>query len=299
MVSVKLKHCICGASLEDYKQFSSNFLVVSCSKCAGRAFVPSDSKAPAKFDYASENLKYGGGAKDNIVMRWSHRRLLELFRDSKAVVEIGCHTGFFLAELLSMGIEAFGIDVNTEALRHGAVRYGLDGRLASSAERLDGYNVEHPDLVFIDCLEHIEFPDTFLADHVEAFKPRRITIAGPLQSRAFVDRSDFPPHHLWRFTEKSIDLALESIGYFRCHTEYEYDLALLVRNMIGRLLYIRSRENWGGQKSYEGLRTGSVPFFPGTLAGPVSGGLLRMLGMYYASSILMYERCSDSKDVRS
>ena len=106
----------------------------------------------------------------------------------------------------------------------------------------------------IDLLEHIEDPNSFIADLKKKHNnPNFIIISGPISTRVFHDKSDFPPHHLWWFSEKGLRSMMSNHNYHLTYKKYEKSPFLLIRNIIGRIKYgFTIREYSRSDKSFSG-----------------------------------------------
>ncbi|GMU25355.1 methyltransferase domain-containing protein [Patescibacteria group bacterium] len=102
---------------------------------------------------------------------WNHWNQNEVFRHTQAlawldasdgpVVDIGCGDGFFLAKLREKGIEAWGTDISSTAIKH-CHEKGLDTQEGDFA---GGYVPERnaKTATALDVLEHLYTPDPLLA----------------------------------------------------------------------------------------------------------------------------------------
>lgn len=131
------------------------------------------------------------------------------------VLDVGFGTGLFMAALRSFGFAPIGLDVAGEA---------CERLRASGFEAYRGSVPDYPKQVappaavtFFEVLEHLDDPVEFLRGLAAAFPGAPIVFSVPSPSRASLLRGreawDYPPHHLTRWSEKAIPIALESAGY--------------------------------------------------------------------------------------
>ena len=252
----KKSFCICGIEIKESKPFSENFLSLRCSNCKSTKFG-SKLDYKIKFNY-SESEKYN---KENALksnnMRWAHKKLTKIIPQLNTnTLEIGCFTGEFVKILVNKKIDAFGVDINKNAIRFGRLHYNLHSRLFN----LDDEFIKKINcILMIDFLEHIEDPDLLIKDIIKKNKnPKYIIISGPISPVIFHNKSDFPPHHLWRFSEKGLVQMMGRNKYKLVRKEYEKSPFLLIRNFAGRLKYgINKKEYLTNDLPF----TGSSKFF--------------------------------------
>jgi SAM-dependent methyltransferase len=162
-------------------------------------------------------------------------------------LEFGCFNGFFVSELLHLGADAHGIELNENAIQVGNDRFGLSGRLHSTLDAPVLGQRPFDDVLCIDVLEHLEDPAALIARASDLLQPNgRIFVAGPTVERGFFDKTDYPPHHQWRFSRRGLTHLLERKGFDVNCVLVQHDGMLLVRNLIGKILNSpKGREFYG------------------------------------------------------
>ena len=246
--------CICGNKFGKHKSHSLGFNSLKCSSCGTVKFEPKSSSSSESFSYQS-SLKYNENiALSAPALRWGHYKILECLSGSNAsVLELGCHNGFFVRNLLQKGINAYGIDVNVNAVHSGKAVFDLHDRLFLANE--SSIKLDVNTAVLIDVLEHVSDPSAFLQVVIQRYPQIScLLISGPTTTKIFNDKSDFPPHHLWRFSEKGIKDMLASRGFVITSVRYERNPVLLLRNLVGRILYgFGRREFYGETPPFTGM----------------------------------------------
>jgi SAM-dependent methyltransferase len=238
--------CICG-KVPLRQGFSKNFDALFCPNCRSRHFVSPVGKPIREFCYNQNAGKYSETAYlYGKQLRWAHHKLAVRKWAGRKVLEIGCFNGFFLDELKKRGADVYGYDVNEHALRTGRRIFALEGRLYSS---FDDLRREGPfdDILFIDVIEHVDDPVNFLAEMGSMLKvDGRISIAGPTLERGFHDKSDYPPHHKWWFSNTGLNGFLSRSGYKVEEVLTQRDGALFLRNLVGKMFHgLTVREFYG------------------------------------------------------
>jgi SAM-dependent methyltransferase len=266
--------------------------VLECGACGTQQFQPRAGIKVPEFRYDSGSGKY---AQENYLLggelRWSHLQLMRFDWRGRSVLEIGCFNGFFLRELRSRGAAVHGFDVNEAALDVGRTRFGLQGKLSSSLDEILALG-PFDDVICIDVVEHLDKPNEFLSRMRAALVPDgRLFVAGPTVERRFFDKSDYPPHHKWRFSRRGLVRCLEEMDFSIEHIDIQYDGLLMLRNFIGKVL------NGPGKKEFFGEVLVAAPSMEGALTRAVYGGLssggqwlFKLLGISYCSTIVLARR---------
>ena len=287
---IEKKDCLCCSRLT-FNSFSKNFKVGICQNCGLERFV---NKRKIFFDYNNQNEKYTDeNYLNGSVIRWSHKKIPKIVNVvGRKILEVGCFTGFYLNYLEKFGSIVEGIDINLKAIAHGKLIYPKSIKLQSSFT--NNILIKEYDIILsIDFLEHIEDPNSMIKLLKRKLKKGGfLVIAGPLDKRFFHDKSDYPPHHLWRFTFKGIDTLCNKHGFVFVGREDEYNMALFLRNLLGKLLHgINKKEFYGAahtnfSKHYLSIFAEEIyrtfEFF-----GRIVFFLLRIR---YGSSILIYRK---------
>ncbi|MEQ9462527.1 MAG: class I SAM-dependent methyltransferase [Haliea sp.] len=280
--------CICGNNC-DAKPFSQNFLVLKCAKCGTEHFEPVSMASKVEFAYEAENDKYGDERYlDGDELRWAHHRIGEMSWKFKRVLEIGCFTGFFVKRLVEMGADAYGFDKNLKAVDFGRKKFGLNERLSIRQAEIHD-NAPYDAVVLVDVLEHMDDPVMFLRESTRLIESGgQIVISGPTVERRFFDKSDFPPHHIWRFSRDGMKTMLENNGFTVEKVVVERDGMLFLRNLLGRIL------NGYWKKEFYGDVKFSAPEIRGGVASllysygqAASDALMKFLGLSYCSTLVV------------
>jgi SAM-dependent methyltransferase len=285
------RRCICG-TLAPASTFSRHFDVFTCPRCGTQQFHARPGVEAPKFEYTQANDKYSQPEYlHGKELRWSHHELLTLDWHGRKVAEIGCFNGFFLDELRSRGADVHGVDVNEAALAAGRARFALQGRLHADIDELRKH-APFDDIVCIDVVEHVDDPADFLAMVTGLLaESGRLHLAGPTIERRFFDKSDYPPHHRWRFSRPGLARFLELGGYRVEQTRIQHDAVLMLRNWIGKSL----------QRGHDNEFFGQVAFAPPAIkSGPaqtlyrwatrVGEVVFKALGFSYCSTVLVATR---------
>lgn len=281
-------HCICSAPLSR-KPFAVHFDALECGQCGSSHFVATEKgPTPPEFRYDRENDKY---AQNDYLygkqLRWAHLELLKQNWTARKVLEIGCFNGFFLDELQKVGAEVYGFDVNRHALSVGQKMFGLDDRLDDSMASL-ALNGPFDDILCIDVLEHLDWPENVLDEVISLLRPGgRVIVAGPTIERRFRDKSDYPPHHKWWFSRSGLKACLHQNGFRVTSVAIQRDGLLFFRNFLGKALHgLRKREFYGDAKVAAPQFDSPIGRFLYAIAAKLGIGFFTMLRISYCSTII-------------
>jgi SAM-dependent methyltransferase len=279
--------CICGKHLQ-LQPFSTHFDTLVCTACRTQHFAPAKGAPVREFQYTDTNDKYSERSYlFGQQFRWSHEQLLSQEWQGRRVLEIGCFNGFFIAALARKGADVHGFDVNADAVRVGREQFGLDGRIFDNMHDASECG-PFDDVICIDVVEHLDQPESFVAEMRQLLKPGgRIIVAGPVVERRFHDKSDYPPHHKWWFSRKGLRDLLNQSGYHVQETHTQHDGLLMLRNALGKWASgKRDREFYGDVQVAAPDLSGPIRAKLYSAASAIGRGVFRSLGIVYCSAII-------------
>jgi len=133
------------------------------------------------------------------------------------LLDIGCGEGVFVNYSSQKGFNSSGIDFSKEAIELGRKQYGLKTLFHCSLfklkeeVRISGFDI----VTFFEVLEHLDRPKEFLAETKTFLKKGGyVALSVPFRDRwPFREFNDYPPHHLTRWTEKSLRTFIQINGF--------------------------------------------------------------------------------------
>lgn len=282
-------HCICSAPLTR-EQFAPHFDALKCNGCGSSHFVAAErGPTPPEFKYDGQNDKY---AQDDYLygkqLRWAHLELLKENWAGRKVLEIGCFNGFFLDELRKLGADVWGFDVNRHALSVGQKLFGLGEKLDDSMSILAEQG-PFDDILYIDVLEHLDWPENVLDEALLMLKPRgRVIVAGPTIERRFRDKSDYPPHHKWWFSRVGLKSCLQQKGLNIGYVAVQRDGLLFLRNFLGKAMHGLGKKEFYGDTKVEAPQFDStIGRFSYSICAKIGIGLFSVFRISYCSTIII------------
>lgn len=144
--------------------------------------------------------------------RWAVRRLPV----RGILLDVGCGGGAFVPFARRQGFNAYGIDFSHDAIDAARRRYSREtffmGTL-SDVHRLFPHLLDV--VTFFEVLEHVESPAAFLRQVHDVLRPGGfIVMSTPNRARWPIrEFGDYPPHHLTRWSERSLRQVLEQAGF--------------------------------------------------------------------------------------
>lgn len=237
------QRCHCCASEMDQLAPYDQFTHLHCGNCGSDYFQSSSSDISAALyetddDYL-DDLAVGSRPSDFVM--WHHRKALDFLRKNcrtgSTVLDVGCFNGFFVKELQSHGFEAQGIDFNRLAIEKGKREFGLGEAISCrTLQELHEAAAQFDVISAFEVLEHLKEPRTFLTDALRLLRPGGyIIISTPNNNMVSRPLLDWPPHHLSRFTVKSLTALMRANGVEPIFSAEQMSSFDLIRHRIGML----------------------------------------------------------------
>ena len=162
---------------------------------------------------------------------WYHQKSLKYLQRTatgKRVLDFGCFDGFFTAKLVTAGFDAYGSDWNRKAIEHGRKAHGLGDRLSRDP------NGQYEAIVALEVIEHFPDPNDFFDVVLPHLSPGgALILSCPNKNSIYRPKTDAPPHHFSRFSQKSLACLLVRHGLEVEIHEREMSTFQLLRNVVG------------------------------------------------------------------
>jgi SAM-dependent methyltransferase len=299
----KLQCNCCGSEktieLDAYKEYQH----FGCQECGFESFIRLDSAITADLyendaDYI-DDLNVVSNSDDLIL--WHHLKAIKFiqsrFQSNDTTLDIGCFNGFFVRKLLSLGYDAHGVDFNNSAVAYGQKELGLGSRITAQAiEALVEQGKRFDVITIFEVLEHLPDVKTFLSNVFKLLKGGGvIIISTPNNRMCWRPALDYPPHHLSRFTTKSLEGYLAQLGMSVLYSSEQMSSYELIRHYFGSFFRAKDGASLRGgefkhKKITTALRRGMNKMRKGlgVLLWPVDN-LLHLFGVRYISQIVVAE----------
>lgn len=241
----------------NFKKYA-HFLCPSC----GYEYFKSDD-ATQSTDYESDSdylddLELFPAAGDRV--QWHHRQALNFIAKQVpaggVALDVGCFDGFFVRQLRNRGFDAYGVDFNRTALTWGVRQFGLDGQISNrSVVDLLAEGRRFDVVTLFEVIEHLDDFGSVLRDCVALLKPGGyLVISAPNNEMCWRPPLDFPPHHLSRFSPRSLrkmatQFGLDPVSLIEQSSTFDF-----VRNYIGLLFRHKNTASMrGGAFRHRGI----------------------------------------------
>ena len=227
---------------------NGRFSLYHCPCCGGEYFTPF--KHPGEQWYEevdSYNIKENFQPRE---IHSYHKKFLELHPDlaGMAVLELGCGTGEFLAELQKRGADTYGVDIDKTAIEIAQRSFGLPHLYAMSIEDFCSQppRQDFDYVVMFEVFEHVYNPVAILQSAYQLLRDGgKLAMSTPSRERIFANWAnwDYPYHHLSRWDGSAIKNILELNGWRNIHITYinrYHQLRELFLDILAAKLHFRS-----------------------------------------------------------
>ena len=163
------------------------------------------------------------------------------------LLDVGCGEGVFVNYARKNDFDAYGIDFSQDSIEAGKQLYALDTTYNCSLQEVqDKTRITHFDVITsFEVLEHLEKPGDFLAEVTRLMsKDGYVAISVPYRDKwPLTEFNDYHPHHLTRWTERSLRTFFSSNNFEIVHVQlgsrfrsYRMFLGYLFRVVLYRFL---------------------------------------------------------------
>jgi len=239
--------------IKNHKNQYGKYSLLECSKCNVQFWSPY--KNPGKEWYESidsYNAKKGNKPRD---LHGYHKKFLKYNKErisGAKILDLGCGTAEFMAELKKRGAEVWGTDLDQKAIDIAKQSFTLSNIYNLPIEEfLEKKDLPKFDYITIfEVIEHIDNPLQILQMTTKFLKPEgKIILSIPSRQRIFPNASgwDYPLHHLSRWNENSLKNILLLAGYQNIKIKYinkfYYLNELSIETLIPKKLIARTKKN--------------------------------------------------------
>ena len=206
------------------------FSLARCCNCRLRYLKLRPTPAHMALYYPAYYVSYRTAIEDEswALMRWMRRRtivrqrqVVERFSPPNAnrILDIGCSTGIFLAEMKAAGWQTYGVELNREAAAYAQRRFGLDVQVGYLSET--SWSPQTFEAVTMwDVLEHTFEPLETLQQVYQLLKPGGIVVC-IVPNEHSLDRYLFgdawvgydAPRHLTVFSPETLERMVHTTGF--------------------------------------------------------------------------------------
>lgn len=180
----------------------------------------SDPMLPATAAWYAASPLYLNVKALHLPLGWHHQRFLQIAGPGagRALLDIGCGTGAFMAQARDRGFVPAGLDFDADNIRIARERFGLVDVHALSIDdfarrRQDArYDV----VTLFEVVEHVADPRALLQSVRDLLAPGGVlAFSMPNRNRSLdtLREGDWPPNHLTRWSVRAVHTLVESAGF--------------------------------------------------------------------------------------
>lgn len=251
----KTENLICPVCRSENPIFFEKFNTNTLYRCKDCDIVFSDTmKGMSREEYSSF---YGGrglhkylASTLSIGQKLFLSRHNKLIREEEDLLDVGTSSGLFVAACCREGINVLGIDTDKEAINLGRKLFPEATLLEKNLGEMINEGRKFDYVTAFEVLEHVEAPQEFIDQCRCLLKPNGKLIffvpnrnRTPILYKEMVDRGDDkPPHHLTKWSKKSLTVAfekaglqkifLQDIGKYRFSSLHSFGFATSIRNKV-------------------------------------------------------------------
>lgn len=260
--------------IQDYKSEDDKFSLYECPECEIQFWIPF--KNPGADFYQKSDLYYDGlRILSEQSFMWNHEQFFKnpphKNPDGKKLLDVGCGDGLFLSRAQKLGYEVCGFDFNPEQIKYAKRYYKLENIFVGT---LDTFLKSHSNILFdvisfFEVIEHLDNPKEFIIKALSILRPGGFLIISiPNRHRYWMnyyEKTDLPPHHLTRWSSRSLSNFLEKFNLKIVNHSTEIPLIRLMKLFnFGILIRIKKKavKTKGGKTvDYLNLQEKNIPLF--------------------------------------
>jgi SAM-dependent methyltransferase len=208
--------------IHDYKNKWGKWSLYECPECALQFWVPFKHPGEKYYEKVECVIKYG--TKPNLCDH--HKHFLKVHKDfpkNIKILDLGCNTGDFIAELQKKGCDVWGVDINKNVVEFAKNHFKIANVYHMSFDEffklpnLPKFNL----ITLFEVIEHLDNPLEFIQNIGKLLKDDgTVVLSTPSRERILVNTQDFPPNHLSRWNEQAIHNLFSKIGFKIIRVEY-------------------------------------------------------------------------------
>lgn len=236
-----------------------------CKNCEFEKFVGVDAGISAHLyendaDYIDD---LGAATRPDDLILWHHLEAIKYLRTNYparkvSLLDVGCFNGFFVKKMLSLGYDAQGIDFNESAVASGRERLGLGLNISTrTIDELTESGNRFDVVTLFEVLEHLPDVREYLNKATALLNSGGVLILStPNNKMCWRPALDFPPHHLSRFSARSLMECLSRLEMDTLHVKEQMSTYDLTRHYAGTFFRDKGKASLrGGEFSHKKITT--------------------------------------------
>jgi 2-polyprenyl-3-methyl-5-hydroxy-6-metoxy-1,4-benzoquinol methylase len=211
-------HEFSQAIIDLHRAANSHTQLHVCENCSLEIFIPPVIGTPCFYEELHSDNDRG-----YVDDKWDFQEAIKDVSSNGAILDVGCGSGAFLERVKPDVKHAFGIEINTAAVRK-AQSKGLV--VFQDGEGVREWRGRFDAVFSFHVLEHVRDPIAFMQDLISWTKPGgTIGVSVPNQDGPikYIDPCimNMPPHHATRWRRKTFEVLAEKLGLNIHRVAYE------------------------------------------------------------------------------
>ncbi len=226
--------------VRDFSKDANKYSLYQCLVCHVQFWLPIRA---TKHNWYEENNYYRiRDLGETKISRGYHKEFLKKYKSfpkNTRILDLGCGSGEFIAELEKMGCDVWGVDFDREGVKLAKKQFGLENVYALPFEEFfKKQDLPKFDIVtFFEVIEHLEDPLSFLLNIEGLLKPEgKFVLSTPFRERMLPNLNawDFPPHHFTRWNQLSLSNIFSKVGFKISDFSYVEQFKILSESVSGK-----------------------------------------------------------------
>jgi len=281
--------------VRDFIRSQIRYSLYECADCLVQFWLPL--KTVENIWYEDNNpYKVRDLAKSKI-SRGYHKNFLKtykIFPSGIKILDLGCGSGEFIAELEKRGCEVWGVDFDRDAIDIAKNRFGLKNVFALPFEKFfEKQDLPKFDIItFFEVIEHLADPNAFIEKTKTLLKEDgKIVLSTPCRERVLSNLNswDFPPHHFTRWNKEAVARLFLRYGFKIFRISYVEQCRIISESILGKL-----KTGLVAKSISESRSAGKTLIIPKAIY--VLGRVKMMLGKIPACFLLLFLKIFNHKD---
>lgn len=246
---MKINCILCDQKTSKIQSYFSSFdskeySLMECKSCGTQFWHPLKQPEAAYYEDEIQDI-YKEMHKGRKELDVRYKQFLHDFPalSEKTILDVGCSEGLFLETVQALGNRVYGIDIDSISVEKARQRglediYNMD--VDSFVDEAEKMGMKFDIITAFDVIEHLIDPVKVMKHLSRMLSPQGMLVGTvPNADRFLRDhiKTDYPPHHFFRFNKKSLSALLQASDYTVqtiAVIEYGYSGRMLLKSLLHR-----------------------------------------------------------------